>query len=339
MDTRSGWRRILDQWAGEPVLVDVGASGAAPEPWLPLAGRSWYIAFDPDDREMAHAAERGGPFKRKTVVHKAITPNPEANSVRFHLTRSPFCSSTLVPDRALVSNYFRAERFDIIEESEAAATTIDRVLAKLGATHLDWLKLDTQGTDRRIYDSISDAVKRTMLAVDLEPGLRGAYVGEDLFGDVHVAMRRDGFWLSRADVKGLVRMRQSSLDDLRTDHPDMNERYVQRGVRAAPGWTELRYLRSIESLAAADAGRREFALLWAVATIDGQHGFALDVVGHWVKQFGADETSRDMREESVASIRAASGASATGLGKRLRSIVRRLIPRHTGPGPRPVPAG
>src|SRR5687767_1359182 len=119
MDMRFGWHRTLDRWAGEPVLMDVGASGAAPESWLPLAGRSWYIAFDPDRREMAHAAAEGGPFKRKTTVHKAITADPGATSVRFHLTRSPFCSSTLVPDRALVNNYFRAERFDIVEEFEA----------------------------------------------------------------------------------------------------------------------------------------------------------------------------------------------------------------------------
>jgi FkbM family methyltransferase len=329
--------RVLSQWAGEPVLIDVGASGGAPEVWLPLASRSWYIAFDPDQREMAHASGDGGPFKRKTVVNEAITADPAATEVKFHLTRSPFCSSTLVPDRELVSNFFKCERFDILSEATARAATLDNVLSRLKIARLDWLKLDTQGTDKRIYESISEPVKRTMLAVDLEPGLRGAYVGEDLMGDVHATLRRDGFWLSRCDVKGLVRMRQSSLDELSSRHPEIDQAYVERGIRKTPGWTELRYIRSIESTLAAGGGKREMALLWVIATIDEQHGFALDVVGQWDKQFGPDESSRAMREESVARIRgaytAAQQTTRRSLRKRLRGIVRRLIPK---PAPSPT---
>lgn len=334
--------RILDQWAGEPVLVDVGASGAAPEVWLPLAGHSHYVAFDPDQREMAHASGEG-PFKRKTVVNEAITADAGASEVRFNLTRSPFCSSTLTPDRTLVGNFFKAERFEVISEATARAATLDSVLGRLGVMRLDWLKLDTQGTDKRIYDSISDPLKRTMLAADLEPGLRGAYVGEDLMGDVHETLQRDGFWLSRCDVKGLARMRQSSLDDLTVSHPDMDQAYVERVLRKTPGWTELRYIRSIESTLQVGGGKRELALLWAIATIDEQHGFALDVVGQWDRQFSSDETSRTMRDESVARIRAAHAlarqSARRGLRKRLKAVVRRLIPRSAHPaGLSPTPA-
>jgi FkbM family methyltransferase len=320
---------VLDRWGGEPVLMDVGASGGAPEMWLPLAGRSWYVAFDPDRREMAHA-EGEGPFKRKTVVNEAITPDAGAGEVRFYLTRSPFCSSTLTPDHALVANFFGAERFDVLSETTARAATLNDVLGRLNLDHLDWLKLDTQGTDRRIYDSLSEGVRAKLLAVDLEPGLRGAYVGEDLFGDVHRSMLRDGFWLSHMECKGFVRMRQSTLESLHAAHPDLDRGYVERAVRRTPGWTELRYLRSIESLQAAGGGRREFALLWVIATIDGQHGFGLDVAAHWEKAFGADETSRAIRDESVARLRdgyaTAQQAASRGLRKRVKSVIRRLIP-------------
>src|SRR5688500_7625329 len=80
--------KVLSRWAGEPVLMDVGASGASPELWAPLAGRSWYVAFDPDRREMSHA-DGEGPFKRKTVVNEAIAAEPGTSEVRFYLTRSP----------------------------------------------------------------------------------------------------------------------------------------------------------------------------------------------------------------------------------------------------------
>jgi hypothetical protein len=220
------------------------------------------------------------------------------------------------------------------------------VLARLNVGRLDWLKLDTQGTDRRIWESLSDALRRSVLAVDLEPGLRGAYQNEDLFGDVHRSMLRDGFWLSHMQTKGFVRMRQGTLDELTKRHGDMDRAYVERAVRRTPGWTELRYLRSIESLQAAGGTQREFALLWVIATIDAQHGFALDLAAHWDKQFGADETSKMMREHSIARVR---GAYATaqqsakrGLRKRLRSVVRRLIPQSVRPSsqtPKPATSG
>lgn len=336
--------RVLQQWAGEPVLMDVGASGSAPEMWLPLAGRSYYIAFDPDKREMDHASGEG-PFKRKTVVNEAITADAGSSEVKFFLTRSPFCSSTLHPDHALVANFFGAERFDVVSETTAKAATLNDVLARLNVGRLDWLKLDTQGTDRRIWESLSEDIRKTVLAVDLEPGLRGAYQNEDLFGDVHRSMLRDGFWLSHMQTKGFVRMRQGTLDELTKHHGDMDRAYVERGVRRTPGWTELRYLRSIESLQAAGGTQREFALLWIIATIDNQHGFALDLAAHWDKQFGADETSKLMREHAVARIRAAYAtaqqSTKRGLRKRLRSVVRKLIPQSVRPSsaPAPKPAG
>jgi FkbM family methyltransferase len=324
--------QMLDPWIGEPVLLDVGASGGAPEVWLPLAKRAWYIAFDPDHREMEHA-QGEGPFKKKTVVHEAITPDAAGHQVHFFLTRSPFCSSTLHPDDELVAEYFGAERFEVLSETVVHATTLNHVLDELGLTHLDWLKLDTQGTDRRIFDSLSESIRKTILAVDLEPGLRGAYVGEDLFGDVHSALKRDGFWLSHMQTKGFVRMRQETLDDLHAQHADIDRAYIERSVRRTPGWTELRYLRSIESLQAAGGQRREFALLWIIATLDAQHGFALDLARHWEKQFGVDDTSRAMRDESLRHIRAAytraQQTTQPSLRQRLKSMVRRFIPRRT----------
>jgi FkbM family methyltransferase len=334
--------RVLEQWAGEPVLMDVGASGEAPAMWALLAPRSYYIAFDPDQREMAHATGEG-PFKRKTVVNEAITADAGSSEVKFFLTRSPFCSSTLHPDHALVANFFGAERFDVVSETTARAATLNDVLGRLNVERLDWLKVDTQGTDRRIWDSLSDALRSKVLAVDLEPGLRGAYQGEDLFGDVHNSMRRDGFWLSHMQTKGFVRMRQGTLDELTKREPKMDRAFIERAVRRTPGWTELRYLRSIESLQASGGTQRDFALLWVIATIDNQHGFALDIAAHWEKQFGADATSNLMRDHSTGRIRAAyekaQQSAQRGLRKRLRSVVRRLIPQAIVPSHAPKPVG
>jgi FkbM family methyltransferase len=289
-----------------PVLVDVGASGASPGLWQPLAKHAVRVAFDPDLREMKQ--ENDGQWYRSTILNEAITPDPNSSEVRFNLTRSPYCSSTLVPDAALVSNFFEAERFDVQQQTTARAATLDSVLKRLSLDHIDWLKLDTQGTDLRIYNSISPEVRATMLAVDLEPGLRGAYVGEDLFGDVHRDLRRDGFWLSNLRLDGFVRMRSSTLDAVRVAAPDLTRSEIEKAVRKVPGWVEVRYLRSLEWMASRRANERDYQLLWLFAMLDAQFGFALDVSMQYEKTFGVDSASAVMSTEPVERIRSTRAA-------------------------------
>jgi FkbM family methyltransferase len=317
-----------------PVLVDVGASSGPPPSWRDIAGHAVHVAFDPDLREMSEA--HGGAFYKSTVLNEAVTANKESDQVTFYLAAAPQCSSTLRPDYEVVSNFFGAERFEIRQEVRARATTLDQVLDRLKLDRIDWLKLDTQGTDARLFESIRDDVRSRLLAVDLEPGLRGAYVGEDLFGEVHRTMLRNGLWLSRADVKGFPRMRQATLAATTAAHPDLTAEVVAKAVRKTPGWIELRYLRTLESIAQPLAAgrafeRNDYLMLWAFAIIDEQYGFALDVAGAYEKTFGRDENFQAMTDEAVARIRqsyqAARRAAAKSFPSRVKGWVKRRLKR------------
>ena len=43
-----------------------------------------------------------------------------------------------------------------------------------GIDRIDWLKLDTQGTDLRLIESLGEPRFGTLMAVDAEPGVRPA---------------------------------------------------------------------------------------------------------------------------------------------------------------------
>src|SRR5262249_46181376 len=60
------YSRLLSQVPPEPVLVDVGASGAPPTIWDSLARHSAYIGFDPDLREIREIP--GGRYRRAIIV-------------------------------------------------------------------------------------------------------------------------------------------------------------------------------------------------------------------------------------------------------------------------------
>jgi FkbM family methyltransferase len=322
--------RFLDQNSLHPILVDVGASGASPGVWQPLAKHAIHVGFDPDSREMREQSQ----WYKSSIVPEAVTADPDAAEVRFHLTRSPYCSSTLTPDAALVANFFEAERFDVLQDTTAPATTLDKAMAELSLDRIDWLKLDTQGTDLRIYNSLSPALRDTLLAVDLEPGLRGAYVGEDLFGEIHRQLRGDGFFLSNLRLDGLVRMRGATLSSVQRAAPDLTRPEIERAVRKVPGWVEVRYLRSPEWMLAHAAGdRRAYQLLWLFAMADAQFGFALDVWMQYEQTLGADAASTVMRDEPVRRIRAIRAdqrrqenpSLARGAYRRMRTWVSKIV--------------
>jgi hypothetical protein len=293
---------LLTLLGSDPVLVDVGASAGPPALWRPIAGRSTYVGFDPDSREMSGAP--GGAFRRTVIVNEAVTSDPRAAEVRFHLARSPFCSSTLEPDLASLANYHFSGLFVTEREATVPAATLEAILARLGLERIDWLKCDSQGTDLRIFRSLGERVRGGVLALDIEPGLIDAYRGEDLFVDAHKHLAAHGYWLSRLEVNGAVRVRGATLQALFPGHADPAAS-AERMIRRSPGWCEARYLRTLESMAAADAAPERYAMLCVFSLLDGQTGFALDVALEYEKRFGADACSARMRGEAASRIRPA----------------------------------
>lgn len=325
------------------VLVDVGSSGGVPSIWRPLGQYATYVGFDPDAREIREV--RDGEFARAVYINKAVAPAEAGGAVRFFLTRSPYCSSTLRPNPAITGSFLSAEKFIVEGETRAPATTLGEALSGLGLAHVDWLKIDTQGTDLAVFHSLPEDLRRGVLAADLEPGLRGAYVNEQLFSDVHAAMVREGMWLSRMEVLGFPRMRKATLDALSAKRP-LDEKMIIKSVRRTPGWVECRYLRTLESLA--ERGdvvmRRDYITLWLFAHADQQYGYCLDIADEFARRFGADALAETMMSIPLAHIDAAwarhQQAAKKGLLTRLKhkawSIARHVVPASRANGPAPA---
>lgn len=291
---------LLSSLGVHPVLVDVGASAGAPEIWdAAVAQQSVYVAFDPDSRELRQSS--GGKFFKEIVVNEAITSDPSSSSVEFFLTKFPFCSSTLQPDTDSLSNFHFHDLFTVEQQTTVRASTLDAVLKRLSLDRLDWLKTDTQGTDLRIFASLSEPIRSRVLALDIEPGLIDAYRGEDLFVDAQAYLSRHGFWLSNLNVCGAVRVRHSTLKSLIPDE-SLHRAYADRAFKKTPAWCEARYLRSLESMMESHCGRTEYALLWLFAVLDGQMGFAMDVALEYERLFGRDEPGEWIKKQSLALI-------------------------------------
>ena len=132
----------------QPVLVDIGASGVPPKVWEPIARHSIYLGFDPDRRELHDGG--AGQYARSIIVNKAVTSVHDQTQVRFYLTKSPYCSSTLPPDAASLASYLFSDLFTVEREVSVPTVTLSKMISRLGLPSVDWLKTDSQGTDLRL---------------------------------------------------------------------------------------------------------------------------------------------------------------------------------------------
>jgi hypothetical protein len=293
--------QLLSKLDRRPVLLDIGAAVAPPEIWQPIASHSVYVGFDPDPREMQPPMNH--PYYKTVIVNEAVTHDAGRTEAHFYFTKSPTCSSTLKPDAASLGEYLFADLFVVERETDVRATTLDAVLDRLALPGVDWLKTDSQGTDLRLFESLKPDRRTRVLALDLEPGLIDAYVGEDLFVDAHKQLLKSGFWLSNLEVQGTVKMRSSTLSRLKSMDPDFALEKAVGSIKISPGWVNARYLRTLSWLAQGDFSKRDYVLLWVFACLDGQLGFAGDLAVEYEKRFGEDDTSRLMIAEAFQEIR------------------------------------
>ncbi|MFB8790198.1 MAG: hypothetical protein U7123_15425 [Potamolinea sp.] len=280
-----------------PVLIDVGASGTTPKIWNSIAQHSIYVGFDPDLREIQEFS--GELFHRSVLVNEAITSEEESSEILFYLTKFPYSSSVLKPDTKSLEYFIFSDSFIVERETKVRATTLNSIRARLGLTGVDWLKTDSQGTDLRIFNSLSNDLRSQVLAVDIEPGLIDAYLGEDLFIDAQKSLVKQGFWLSSLNICGEVRLKKSTINKLETIDNEVNLELINSYHKKSPGWCEARYLRTIDWLAQGNFSKREYILLGVFSLLDSQLGFAIELAFEYDRIFGRDKYSQIILDEAM----------------------------------------
>jgi FkbM family methyltransferase len=247
-----------------PVLIDIGASGGIHAIWTSIAGYSCCIAFDADDREFQMSDEKNSGYKRLIKINRIVS-NQAADQAEFYLTHSPYCSSLLEPDSEKLEPWLFKPLFEVKNISRLPSVTIAETLDSLGIHYIDWFKVDTQGTDLRIYNSLPDTIRNKILLAEFEPGIMDAYKGEDKLYSVMEKMHMQGFWLSSMQVKGTQRLQNQYSSQI----GDFSSKRI---IKTSPCWAELTYFRNPVQLSC-----RSILLMIVFAMLDHQYGYALEL--------------------------------------------------------------
>jgi len=265
-----------------PVFVDIGASEAIHPKWKRFAKYSICVAFDADERDFQFIEKEQSSF-RKLYVYNSIALDKDSDRVKFYLTKSPYCSSTLEPDIEKLKPYIFSNLFEIDKIVEQKAAGLQNVLSRLNIEYIDWFKTDSQGIDLRLFKSINDNIRNNVLVAEFEPGIIDAYKNEDKFSDVLNYMTSNGFWMSDVVIKGIPRISWESLNS--NFGGKTYKKLIKESLKKSPGWGEMTFINTFDDVS---LGIREYLLGWLFSTFEKHYSFALVIAEKGLAKFNRE---------------------------------------------------
>ncbi|MEO8233556.1 MAG: hypothetical protein ABI638_14845 [Ignavibacteriota bacterium] len=260
-------QELIDQ---PPVLIDIGASGQIHKIWKRIAPYSICVAFDADDREFGFVTKEKSGFKKLHIFNCIVTDSAD-KEIDFYLTKSPYCSSTLMPDNDALSVWAFADKFNFDTKTRLKAISLNNALQQLNLNYVDWFKTDSQGTDLRLFKNLGEDKIDKAIVAEFEPGIIDAYIGEDKFFQLLQFMSNKNFWLSNLTIKGSQRICKENLTDLSSN--TLWQKLIYFSLVTSPGWSETTFINNFNP----DLTLRDYLLGWVFATILKQHGFAYKI--------------------------------------------------------------
>jgi FkbM family methyltransferase len=170
-------------------LVDVGASGGISSLWEPHRRHLRVVGFEPDARAFENLRSQENPL----VTYFNIGLHSHSGQFDFYLTRSQRNSSCFLPNRDLLDRLRNPTRFDIVEKTNITCKALDEVLQEAGLTDIDFIKLDTQGSELAILEGAVSVLADSVFGLEIEVGFTELYKGQPLFSNVDLFVRQYGF--------------------------------------------------------------------------------------------------------------------------------------------------
>jgi FkbM family methyltransferase len=173
-------------------VVDVGARGGWPRKWQTM--RPWVTLIVSNPRPMSLNASGTQLHAMKcTWLMSCIGRTPRSSSITPGI---PSVARSTGPNRALIQRLRPGDdRLDVVRSESIPVTTLDNALERAGIRSVDFLKLDTQGSELDILHGGVRTLEDGVLGVEVEVEFLPLYEGQPLFPDVHQFMVRRGFEL------------------------------------------------------------------------------------------------------------------------------------------------
>jgi FkbM family methyltransferase len=273
--------RFADLYRQNPlVLVDVGARGGLKSNWSRAQRHLRLIGFEPDVGEFNRLAEAARAKDSSDAFFNTALHN-RRGPVRLHVARDRGLSSVFEPNREFLDAFPEASRFDTLDIQPVEADALDDQLRTHEIADVDFVKVDTQGSELLVLQGGADALASSVTGVEVEVEFSAIYKGQPLFADVDTFLRGLGF----------------QLFDLRPCYWKRAAGRALGGPRGQVIWADALYLKGLPALRAGLAPLRpelrksKVLRAISIALLYGYADYALEILTAAGEVFSSDERS------------------------------------------------
>lgn len=177
------------------VLLDVGAGGGLNRNWLPIKTYLFKIFVEPEENAYRKLLRNSD---KKTLVLN-VPLYKDKRVINFYTCKKRKVSSLYPPNKKFLDEFPDAERFDVLSitklKAEALDTIFENNIAGSDARTIDFIKLDTQGSELDILYGAEKILKKNVLGLEVEVEFAELYSGQHLFEEVHKYLKAHNFEL------------------------------------------------------------------------------------------------------------------------------------------------
>ncbi|GEM_PF-6445185 len=173
------------------VVIDVGCRWGVANEFFTNAKDFYVYGFDPDVNECKRLSQQY-PNEFLTAIPLAL--GDVIGEKTLFLTKEPACSSLYQPDPFLIKNYPAFHCEEEVGQTKVNITTLDNWVEDNAISDIDFIKIDTQGSELDILKGgISNLKKARAIQVEVE--FNPMYLEQPLFSDIDLFLREQGFIL------------------------------------------------------------------------------------------------------------------------------------------------
>ncbi len=183
-------RILTTELARHPLtFLEVGAAGSLPKHWENTRPLLRILGFEPDAASFAGLPQT----PRECYFNAALAD--AAKQVTFYKTKRPNVSSVYRPNHTLLQSFAIARDFEVVQTTTMTTTTLDAALPDADIHQVDFIQLDTQGSELSILHGGQQLLSHDVFGLEIEVEFAPLYENQPLFSEVDQFLRPLGFQL------------------------------------------------------------------------------------------------------------------------------------------------
>lgn len=183
----------IPSWITSKIIsVDCGARDDLSNPIFEGKSNYVHIGFEPD----CNACNKLLANRLNDHLFYPFALGNENGNCLLYITQYPGCSSIYKPNTDLMANYIECEHYyDVVDIKQVTIKKLDDFLPTINVNDVDFLELDTQGSELDILQGSIKFLTNNVLGLKVEVEFIEMYKKQPLFDSVNNYLLDKGFLL------------------------------------------------------------------------------------------------------------------------------------------------